>query len=204
MNEMTGKNVFFYSRSLIFNEKFHGVISKTETDRIILHVPSPDVFIPIGTELTVFFLEKDATYAFTCSTLDSKEHFQEKLEVSKPINFFRLKKRFCARTSLGIIGSIFRNEKRKSEPCRIMDLSETGAKISTLLPLDVQDSVKINVEINGKTMSNLPGLVRWKNSSKESFFEYGVEFDLISSVRRKEICVLLFAISHPSNNRQYA
>lgn len=181
------QTVNYFSRSALFCESVSAVVKEIRQDAILLISSDKDMLIPLNSEICVFFVDDEASYAFTCKTLVTKETSKPELVISKPERFIRMKKRSSQRIPLDSLGQVVKAEERRPDPCRIIDVSEGGAKIHAQSFFNVQDFVKLDLDISGKPFRNMPGRVRWKKELSATDFHYGIEFELVSSVRRNEL-----------------
>jgi c-di-GMP-binding flagellar brake protein YcgR len=187
MSLKVNQSVSFFSRSTLFCESIPAVVKEIRKDSILLISSDKDRFIPLNSEICVFFTDEESSYAFTCKSLVTKETSKAELVISKPDKFIRIKKRGFKRIPLDTDGKVVKAEERNPVSCRIIDVSEGGAKIHAQSFFNIQDFVKLDMEISGKTFRNMPGRVRWKKDLSEKTFQYGIEFELVSSVRRNEL-----------------
>jgi len=181
------QSVIITSKDIFAGAKLQAIIQEIVPDHITLHIPLENLEIALNTDLIVSFWDEHSTYEFQSRTVTRKSPDLMSVQITRPSMLTKTVNRSFPRATLNATGSLQKEDEREKEKCQILDVSVGGARIQAQAAFNVQNHIKINLDIPGKNFYNLPGVIVWKKDLAGGVAEYGVQFGHISIIRRNEL-----------------
>jgi len=185
--------VLFSSPDIQNGKKIQAVIKSLQSDTITLVVKEKDIVIEPAMDITVYFQDQNATYFFETKAVTPKTTDGESFNIMRPSVINKSFNRTFPRVVVDIPVQIGQMDKRDVVKIKgkILDISGGGVLLQTVPSWNVGDLFKMTFELKfdegTEKMEDVTGLVMWKKIIDNQTCRYGVEFNVLSEIRRNRI-----------------
>lgn len=170
------------------NAKYNGTINKIESDFITIKIKSDNLTFSVGTPLKIIFWDLDSIYFFETISLLPKQKDNFYINIQKPSSVAKSFKRSFKRVTVKISATIKNLDTHTSSQYIIQDLSAGGAKAIGPEGLKVGNPIKISFTLpDQESFEEVGGLIIRAIPAQQGFVEYGVEFTLLSQIRKQKL-----------------
>lgn len=188
MGLKTQQGIVIYSPTLLNGEKLQALIQNINPDYITIYIPIGNITIKKGTSVFINFWDETATYEFqsvTLSDMNIEEHY---INITKPVTLTKIFHRAHPRITLNSACAMYDFEGINRIHGVLVDLSAGGAQVLAKKGRKEGMGVKLAFAFpNGEMMEDVGGKIMWVKDKDKFLTYYGIQFDLISEIRRKKI-----------------
>lgn len=194
--------VILSSPDILGGKKIPAIIKAVQPDTLTLQVKETGMVVELASDLTVHFGDSSSMYHFETKAVTAKSESVDTFNIMRPTMISRAFKRSFERVAVDIpveIGEMDRRELVKARG-RILDISGGGVLLQTLPGRNPGDVFRMTFDLpGGEKMEEVSGLVMWKKPLDASNSQYGVEFHVLSEIRRGKI--LAFVTSETARKK---
>lgn len=190
--------VVLTSPEILDGRRIPAVIKAVQQETLTLQVQEPAMIVETAADLTVHFGDASSMYHFETKAVTAKPAGTDTFNIMRPTMISRAFKRSFERVSIEIpveIGEMDRRDLVKARG-KILDISGGGVLLQAAPGRNPGDVLKLTFELPGaERMEEVSGLVMWKKPVDAMTSQYGVEFNILSEIRRSKITAFVTAES---------
>lgn len=188
MGLQTQQGIVIYSQDILQGEKLQALITEITLEYITIYVPIDSLVIFEGAELYVNFWDANATYEFKTKALTSKKINDSTLNISRPETLIRVVNRSYPRIVIKREATLFDYSDHNKEQCILVDISATGAMITTRTKRKKGDLIKISFWLTENEFFELVAAkIIWQKKINNQLSDYGIEFQNLSEIRKQKL-----------------
>lgn len=185
------QGIVFYSPQILDGEKLQGLIQKITPEFMSIIIPIGNITIDEGTGIYINFWDNNATYEFKSTALSTKNANENQLNITKPTTIAKIINRGFPRVDMKIRGEIQDFDNFQCFPCTIIDMSGGGLLVTTGINRENNSIMKFNFNLSNdehdEQFIGVNGKIVWKKELDQRSFQYGIEFEKLSEIRRQKI-----------------
>lgn len=184
----TQQGIVIYSDYILNGEKLQALIQNITNECISIYIPIENIKIDAGIELFINFWDDTATYEFKSRALTTKLEHASNLNITRPSTLTKIFNRIHPRIKVNLQGAIYDYEGINRFSCNIIDLSAGGSLITAPIEKKIGEVIKLTFILpNGDQFEDVNVKIMWKKKGQDVLFNYGLEFQHLSEIRRKKI-----------------
>lgn len=182
------QGIIIFSPEIQLGEKLQALIKDITPSYITIFIPFRDLEIPVNTTLTVQFWDEKANYAFRTRALTAKGINETELNIARPATITKTINRAYPRVPVSLMGDIYDPENINRNKCTLLDISASGALVSTKAERKPNELVKLSFILpNGEIFEDVNGQIMWMKKNKDGTNNFGIQFQALSEIRRNKI-----------------
>lgn len=182
------QGIIIYSQDIQLGEKLQALIKDITPSYITIAIPFRNLEIPAGTPLTVQFWDEKANYAFRTRALSAKGVNETDLNIARPATITKTINRAYPRVNVSLMGDIYDPENINRNKCTLLDISASGALVSTKAERKTNELVKLSFILpDGEIFEDVNGQIMWMKKNRDGTSNYGIQFQALSEIRRNKI-----------------